>query len=265
MFGQKTQPEMFFDSSVHLEAVSRILYLVENREPLGLLEGADGSGRSRVLSRVREELARTSTMIMSFNLRGMDEESALWQFTESLSARARSSMRRHELLSLLRDELSGRAQCGIQTVLLLDDFHRSLGELNIFLRILQALNSQCQGMLTVVVASDRALPGEFCCDSLLPIQLSDLNHADSTDFVRSLISHQLTHPARVDESAILAICRMSVGNAARISGICDLVRVVQEISPTTQITEETIESLLSEFLPGSTPRRPAPKSITRAG
>ena len=125
MFGHQTQSEWFFDSSVHLEAVSRLLYLVESHEPLGLVQGPDGSGRSRVLGRLREELSRTGIMTVPLPLSGMDEESALWQLAEGLCARLRPSMRRHELLSLVRDELSGRGRCGVQTVILLDDFHRA--------------------------------------------------------------------------------------------------------------------------------------------
>ncbi len=247
MFGQKTQPEWFFDSSIHLEAVSRLLYLVENREPLGLIQGSDGSGRSKVLSRLREELSRTGAMSIAINLSGMDEESALWQVADSLGTRTRASMRRHEILALIRDELTGRARCGVQTVLLLDDYHRAVGDLSIFMRVLIAFSTQCQGMLCSVVASDRSLPGEFSSYSLVPIRLSELDSAESSDFVRTLIGQQSAQPSRIDESAVRAISATSIGNAAKMSRICALLRVVQEASPETRITEETIYSLLSEF------------------
>ena len=247
MFGQKTQPEWFFDSSIHLEAVSRLLYLVENREPLGLIQGSDGSGRSRVLSRLREELSRTGTMSISINLSGMDDESALWQVAESLGTRPRTSMRRHEVLGLIRDELNGRARCGVQTILLLDDYHRAVGDLSVFMRVLIAFSTQCQNMLCSVVASDKPLAGELSSYSLVPIRLQELDSVESSDFVRSLISQQSVLPSNVDESAVRAISKTSIGNAAKMSRICALLRVVQEASPGTRVTEETIYSLLSEF------------------
>lgn len=55
MFGQKKQTAWFFDSAVHLEAVSRLLYLIEVGEPFGVICGPDGSGRTRFL-RLREEI-----------------------------------------------------------------------------------------------------------------------------------------------------------------------------------------------------------------
>lgn len=250
MFGHQTQSEWFFDSSVHLEAVSRLLYLVESHEPLGLVQGPDGSGRSRVLGRLREELSRTGIMTVPLPLSGMDEESALWQLAEGLCARLRPSMRRHELLSLVRDELSGRGRCGVQTVILLDDFHRAAGDMNMLLRVLRAMSDQSDGMLTVIVTSGKSLPVEFS-ETLVPIHLSELDSAESSDFARHLMTHQSVRPASVDESAVRAISLTSVGNAAKISRICALLQVIHETSPETHITEETVYSLLSEFATGN--------------
>ena len=261
MFGQKTQPEWFFDSSVHLEALSRLLYIVENHEPLGLVQGPDGSGRSRILSRLQEEITRTGTMVVSLTLSGMDEESALRQVVEGLAVRTKPTMRRHEILTLLRDELCGRARCGIQTVVLLDDFHRAAGDLSMLLRILKAMSTQCSGMLTVLLASASPLPAEFNADALVPVLLSDLDSAESSDFVRSLIGHQSIREFSVDESAVRAISLTSVGNAARMSRLCALLRVIHETSPETHITEDTVYSLLAEFTSGHL--GPAP-SVMRA-
>lgn len=247
MFGQKTQPEWFFDSSIHLEAVSRLLYLVENHEPLGVILGPDGSGRTRVLSRLREELKRSGTQIVQLNLSGMDEEAAFWHLAERMSLRTRPSMRRFELISLLRDELAGRARCEVQTVVLLDDLHRVIDNISVFLRVLSSLNAQCRGMLTVVAASAKSLPAEFTDCVLVPIRLTELDSAESSDFVRSLIGQQVPEPSAVDESAVRAISITSVGNAARMSRLCSLLRVVHEASPETRITEETVYSLLTEF------------------
>lgn len=250
MFGHKTQAEWFFDSSVHLEAVSRLMFLVESREPLGLVQGPDGSGRSRVLARLREELARNATMTLPLSLSGLDEESALWQTAEGLCARVRPSMRRHELLSLVRDELCGRGRCHVQTVILLDDFHRAAGDMSMLLRVLRAMSDQSSGMLTVIVASAGSLPPEFS-ETLIPIQLSELDSVESSDFARSLMGQQSIRLASIDESAVRAISLTSVGNAARISRICALVQVIHETSPEMPITEETVYSLLSEFSSGN--------------
>ena len=251
MFGYKTQPAWFFDSSIHLEAVSRLLYLVESHEPLGSICGLDGSGRTRVLSKLREELARSGTSVISMNLSGLDEASALWQLASRVSAGTRPDMQRHELLILVRDELCGLGHCGLQNVILLDDFHRSLGDQSVLLRILLALTAQCQGLLTIVVASDKPLSVEFAQHSFIHVSLSSLDSAESADFVRTLLRRNSIRPSAGEDSAVRVISEMATGNAARMSRICELLRVLHQASPETRINAETVRSLLAELLPDS--------------
>ena len=62
-----------------------------------------------------------------------DTRSIPAELTDRLHSRLRTrpSMRRFELMSLLRDELAGRARCEVQTVILLDDLHRAIGDLSV--------------------------------------------------------------------------------------------------------------------------------------
>ncbi|MGV2338443.1 MAG UNVERIFIED_CONTAM: hypothetical protein LVR18_31900 [Planctomycetaceae bacterium] len=86
MFGQKTQPTWFFRSSGHVEAVSRLMYLVESREPVGVITGPDGSGRSRVLERTALELQRTGESVVLMNLGGMEDDGACGSSPDSSAA-----------------------------------------------------------------------------------------------------------------------------------------------------------------------------------
>ena len=83
MFGLKKQTAWFFDSSVHLEAVSRLLYLIESGEAFGVISGPDGSGRTRILTRLREEIERTGKLVVSLNVAGLDENAALSELTSA--------------------------------------------------------------------------------------------------------------------------------------------------------------------------------------
>ena len=91
MFGQATQSTWFFDSAVHLEAVCRLLYLVDSHEPFGVVYGPDGSGRTRVLSKLREELQRSGTVVLSLNLGGMDDESRSGEKPPTMEAETRDT------------------------------------------------------------------------------------------------------------------------------------------------------------------------------
>ena len=251
MFGQKKQTAWFFDSSVHLEAVSRLLYLIEVGEPFGVICGSDGSGRTRILTRLRDEIERTGKLVVTLNVSGLDETAALSELTTALSSSARRGMARHELVSLLRDEMAGRVHCGIHTVILIDDLHRAQTNMESFLRVMTALSSNAgrSGKLTVIVASDRPLANGLSLESLLQIRLTPLDSTESSDFVRSLVRRHGIPATSMDESAIRAICDLSRGNTARMSRVCELLSVLHETSPESSITSETVSAVMHELAP----------------
>lgn len=254
MFGQKRQTAWYFDSTVHLEAFSRLLYLIEVGEPFGVICGPDGSGRTRILTRLREEIERAGKIVVALNVSGLDENAAISELTASVSSSVRRGMARHELVALLRDEMAGRTHCGVHTVVLIDDLHRAETDLESFLRVMTALNAGTsnasgQGKLTVIVASDRPLSNGLSLESLLQIRLSSLDAGESSDFVRSLARRYNIPAACLDENAVRAVYDLSRGNTARMSRVCELISVLHETSPETQITSETISAVVSELSP----------------
>lgn len=249
MFGQKKQSVWFFDSTIHLEAISRLLYLIEVSEPFGVICGPDGSGRTRILNRLREESERTGKLVVSLNLSGLDEDTALAELATCLTSSARRNMPRHQLICALRDEMSGRAHCNVHTVILLDDIHRAQSDMQSFLRVLTALNSGGQGKLTVIVASDRPIANGLSLESLLQIRLSSLDAAESSNFVHSLVRRYRIASGSIDESAIRAIQEMSRGNTARMARVCELISVLHEASPEVQITADTVAAVMNELTP----------------
>ena len=252
MFGQKKHNTWFFDSSIHLEAISRLMYLIEVNEPFGVVCGADGSGKSRILTRVRQETERTGRQVVALNIAGLDETAALTELVTSVSPSARRNMARHELVSLLRDEIAGRFHCGVHSVVLIDDFHRADGDLKSFLRILTALNASAsssgsQGKLTVIVASDRPLTNGLSVEALLQIRLTPLDSVESSEFVRSLARRHGIADSILQDSTIAAIHHLSRGNTARMTRVCELLAVLHETSPETLINTETVSAVIHEL------------------
>lgn len=249
MFGQKTQPTWFFRSSGHVEAVSRLMYLVESREPVGVITGPDGSGRTRVLERTAQELQRTGESAILMNLGGLDDESALWQLAGHLCCNVRSSLRRHELLTALRDELAGRGQCGQHTTLLLDDLHRSEIEEGVFLRFLTgiALSGSCP--LTVIASARHEIPPELAEHVYVPIRLQRLNATESAVFVRELLQRLGLPTGACDEQAVRETAAQGGGLPARLFRICDLIQVYALAWPGTPITVDIVRSLAAELAP----------------
>ncbi|MFN9720195.1 MAG: AAA family ATPase [Planctomycetota bacterium] len=264
MFGQKLNPSWFFDSLMHQEAVSRLLYLVESRLNPGLITGPDGSGKTRVLLRVREELARTTTGTLHLSLSGLDSETALWQIASGLCSGLKAETNRREIMIRLRDEILGRSQCRHQTVVLLDDMHRAVDDMSSILRLLMSFSEQSKGSLTIIAASGRSFSAELTEQCLVRVHLTPMDSAESCDFVRTLIRQTLKTSSVVEESAVRAIADFGMGNTARITRICELLRVVHEISPDSRISEETVEAMVLELSPDASRPRSAAPTLMRA-
>ena len=163
-------------------------------------------------------------------------------------------MSRHELVSLMRDEIAGRAHCGVHSVVLIDDLHRAESDMESFLRFLTAMNgsvtcSSGTGKLTVIVASDRPLTNGLSVESLLQIRLTPLDPAESCEFVRSLARRHGMSEGIFHDSAIRAIYDSSHGNTARMSRVCELLSVLHEASPDTLINTETVSAVINELAP----------------
>lgn len=264
MFGQKLSPSWFFDSLMHQEAVSRLLYLVESRLNPGLITGPDGSGKTRILLRIREELARTTTSVLNLSLSGLDSETALWQLASGLCSGLRMDATRREVMICLRDEILGRSQCRLQTVVLLDDLHRALDDISPVLRMLLSYSEQSKGSLIMIAASGRPFSAEFTEQCLVRVQLTPMDSGESCDFVRTLIRQTLKNSSVVEESAVRAIADFGMGNTARITRICELLRVVHETSPDAPISEETVETMVFELSPELSRPQPATPTLMRA-
>jgi type II secretory pathway predicted ATPase ExeA len=264
MFGQKTQPSWFFRSSGHVEAVSRLMYLVESREPAGVLTGPDGSGRSRVLERTCQELQRTGESAILMNLGGMTDEAALWQLAGRLCCSTRNSLRRHELLTTLRDELAGRGQCGQHTTLVLDDLHRAELEEGVFLRFLIgiALSGSCP--LTVIAAARQEIPRELAEHVYVPVRLQRLNPSESSVFVREQLQRLGLPAARCDEQAIREAVAGGSGLPARLYRICDLMQVYGQAWPSSPITADVVQALVAELAPPAEDIRPQRRMLKLA-
>lgn len=228
------------------------------------MTGPDGSGRTRVLSRIREELARTNTSVVSLSLSGLDSETALWQLAGKLCSGLKVATSRREMLVRLRDEILGRAQCGLQTVVLIDDVHRAADDMSPVLRLLLSFVQQADGCVTVIAASGRPFSLEFTEQCLVRVELAPMDSAESSDFVRTLVRQTLKKPSVVDESAIRAVADFGMGNTARITRICELLRVVHETSPDSRISEETVEAMVLELSPEIPRSKPMAPALMRA-
>jgi type II secretory pathway predicted ATPase ExeA len=248
MFGHSSVSSWFYDSDSQTEAVSRLLYVAESRAALGWLSGPDGSGRSSILVRLKAELDRTGVVVCSLSCGGLEPDDVLSCVAESLSASIHRRTRR-EMIGAVRDELLGRGQCGLQTVLLLDDLQRLAGDTASLLHTLLALNAQSKDSLTVIGASSQSLPASIADHALVHVVLKPLDRRETADFVRGVSQQLDLEPALWEESGLRAVHDMTAGSMARAAQVCRLLKIVHDANPGLKISGAVVYAVVQELLP----------------
>jgi general secretion pathway protein A len=250
MFGRKSTQRWFFESSVHVEAVSRLLYLIESKAGLALVHGADGAGRTLLLQQLRAELLSQQVYTLLLNVSGLDADGLLLQIAGGLNIVVEpSTVCRAELVQRIRDELLGRAQCRLQTTILLDDLHRSFSEVTPVVQFLSGINAQAEGMVNVVGSSISPRISGLQSGMLLSIPLGPLSVDESFQFVVAFLKDHANQVPSVDISAVRAVTELAGRLPAQLLRVCHLLTVVAETSPHLQIDAAVVRDIISEVSP----------------
>lgn len=246
MFGQDSPSPWFFESTGHVEAVNRLLYVIEQKEAAGLLTGAQGSGKTRVLQRLASELQTLGLSAVSLNLAGANDDSAMFQLAERLSEQARLAMSRHELMSCLRAEFQGRSQCGLSTPILLDDVHLADFSKETFLRFVVSIARMTRGV-TIIAAGTESLPEILTQSVSFPVSLERLETAEASDFLRQLLPRLGCAYAVCEEAGVRAAVEMCRGRMQTLCRIAEVMAVYHRAWPTSLITTATVRQLAKEI------------------
>lgn len=266
MFGQKTQPSWFFSSAKHAEAVNRLVYLVECREPVAVLSGPDGSGRSRVLDRAGGELKRAGDRVLMLSLAGLDSEGALWQLVSRLSSGLvhAGSLRRPEMLHRLRDELAGLSQCGTHTTLLLDDVHRADADTDVLLRFLVSLAASGSCSVSLVAATESEIPKALGDHVYLPVRLERFTAAESAGFAVEQLRRLGIETEQMDGSALRAIHEVTRGLPLRLQQLCELLQAWTEAWPGSELSADAVRMIGAEAFSPAAAEAPALRTLRMA-
>jgi type II secretory pathway predicted ATPase ExeA len=73
-FRSRPDPDAFYESPTHEEALARLDFLVDEHRRLGLLAGPAGSGKSLVLEVFAARMRDKGCPTVSLNLMGLDDE-----------------------------------------------------------------------------------------------------------------------------------------------------------------------------------------------
>ena len=160
-FNDGLDPQSFYQSPTHEEALARLHFLVEQHRQLGLLLGPEGSGKSLLLEILAAQLRRRGPAVASVNVAGISGNEMLWslaaQFGRNLDRCAPTPV----LWRALSDRLAAFRYQQVDAAILVDDADRAGNSVVPHLIRLAKLEPSPQRRLTLILAGDRLMIGRL--------------------------------------------------------------------------------------------------------
>ena len=182
----------FAETAVHGEALARLEFLVEHRRRIGLLRGAEGTGKSTILKqlqRLRKRYQQEETTFI--DLTCMESHELLWHLVAGLHLGPNDTDTPLQLWRSLEDTLNGLRYAGRQTVFLFDHFDPLQQDVLRVVERLQHLESALAGWTTTIIAvrNDRSLERMSSLAELseFRIELKPLDQTQTSVYIQELL------------------------------------------------------------------------------
>lgn len=250
-FRQGIDPQLFFRSPSHDEALARLHFLVEQHNRVGLLLGDGGTGKSFTLSVFADELARQDIAVARVNLLGVQADDLLWQLALQCGVNPPLEATAAQLWRALSDQVVANRYLQVPTVVLLDDIDRASPEVAaLVLRLLHVDVSAGARLTLILSAREQAL------------QHVDRRLLDLAELRVDLDPWELEHTERFlvyamsqvggtrpvfEPSAVTRLQQLSGGVPRQVTHLAELALLAGAGQEAARISAETVETVFYEL------------------
>lgn len=250
-------PHWFVETDTHGEALARLLFLVEQRRPFGLMRGPAGSGKSLVLNVAAREAKQLGRELAVVDLFGRDPQEMLWQLAVAWRLGPKERCSRWWLWQAVSDHLQALQTARLSAVLICDHLDRADADCLTLLEQLLHFPAASDGCLTILAAAREDF-GEHIVTELLEhsdlrIDLPSLSRDETETLVTGLLHKAGCQRALFDDEALSTIHRLTHGEPRAILRLCDVTLAAGAFQEASHIDAHTVQAATGE-LPRS-PRR----------
>ena len=250
-FRGRLDPQFFYQSPTHEEALARLHFLVEQRRRVGLLMGPSGSGKSLLLEVFAEELRREGKAVARLDLLGVEPAEMLYLLAAGFGVNRDPTDSIARLWRAVTDRLAEYRYEQREAVVLLDDADQAGKPVLEQVARLAQHNASPESRLTIVLAGrheQMGRIGERLLDlAELRIDVEPWEAPDTAGFLNTSLAQAGRRSPIFDEPAVARLHELSHGIPRRVSRLADLSLLAGAGKELDHIDADVVESAYREL------------------
>lgn len=258
-FNVTADPEFFYASKYHADAISNLVYGIEQRKGILAITGEIGTGKTTLCRKLLSLSDNKNTFALILNP-DFSELQLLQMIVDDLGIRAKSK-NKFGLITALNDFLLKESMLGQNVVVIIDEAQNlSVNQLE-QVRLLSNLETEKEKLLQLILVGQPELYEKLQLPELRQLRqriaihyhLQPLEKFDVKSYIQHRLAKAIEHPRLANaiaftERAIDAIYQYTRGSPRTINILCDRALLAGFAAETHSIDERMIESCAKEVL-----------------
>lgn len=223
-FENSLDPKDFFASAAHVEALSRILFVIEENRRCAALCGAAGIGKSYLLRVAARELSRTQRLVITLDLSGFDKSEFLWNLAAALRLGPKDGECTGRLWRMVEDYLRGMQHSGRQQVFLFDNVDRAEADCLVAVERVLEIGSfeDCRVSAVLALRSLHRTQSSFVDVCALRIELDAFTELETSRYIAARLTAAGCDANLFNDKSLAEIFKHSSGIPRDINRLCEL-------------------------------------------
>lgn len=250
-YPDRPDPSSFFESPIHVEALARLHFLVDERRRLGLLLGGGGTGKSLLCQKFAREMRHTGKPVALVDAAGLGAREFLWDIAAQWGLNPSRHDRPFDLWRRLTDRLCEYRLQEQSCLVLVDNADESNEEVRQHILRFSLCDPSPESRLTMVVAlcPDQVLTlGERVLEiAALKIDLQPWEEAETVEYLETTLRRAGCRTAPFDQGAMIRLHQLSQGVPRRVSQLAELALLAGAGDNIQQIDAATVDTVYQEL------------------
>jgi len=257
-FGISPEPEFFFPTPSHNEALATIYHAVRGHKGFAVLTGEVGTGKTLVVRCLFDLLGQNTDVAYAYVFNGLLSSSEFLQYIARDFGLPTSGKNKGEILADLSKYVVERAERKTTTILIVDEAHHLSIDILEEIRLLTNLETSHEKLLQVLLVGQPELDGKLDSPILRQLKqriahrarLIPLSLEETTGYIESRLQIAGADSSRgfiFSAQTIAAVHHYSRGVPRLINTICENALITAYARQLPSVTPEIVETAAADL------------------